>query len=224
MKRVVIESPYRGDNPEEQDRNRDYAIACMQHSISLGEAPFASHLLYTQFLNETNPAERMLGIEIGLKWGESSDKVAVYQDLGISEGMRIGINRAFDQKKEVCYRFLPDYEDYKVYLPGLQNLGYDVCNFFNCNIEDLQSRSRESQVIADVRHVYCAVALTIYPSYSLQKIGNWIGRNHSTVLNSTRVTESVHTVWAMYERFCKAKKVKLRYNEPATKVCKVPME
>ena len=43
MIKVIIESPYTGD----VERNLEYARRCMRDSIKRGEAPFASHLLYT---------------------------------------------------------------------------------------------------------------------------------------------------------------------------------
>lgn len=96
MKRVIIESPYSGTTPEEIQRNVDYARACMRDSILRGEAPFASHLLYTQpgILDDANPQERRLGIVLGFLWGKCADLVAVYADHGVSGGMLKGIAEA----------------------------------------------------------------------------------------------------------------------------------
>ena len=58
---VLLESPFAGKTPEELARNREYALEAMRHSLYLGEAPFASHLLYTQMLDDDTPAERMMG-------------------------------------------------------------------------------------------------------------------------------------------------------------------
>lgn len=44
MKRVVIESPFAGD----VELNLRYLRACMHHCLKSGEAPYASHALYTQ--------------------------------------------------------------------------------------------------------------------------------------------------------------------------------
>lgn len=41
---VIIESPYAGD----VDRNLEYLRAAMRDCLKRGEAPFASHALYTQ--------------------------------------------------------------------------------------------------------------------------------------------------------------------------------
>jgi hypothetical protein len=59
MKLVVVESPYAGD----VTRNLEYARAAMADCLARGEAPFASHALYTQIgvLDDTKPEERKLG-------------------------------------------------------------------------------------------------------------------------------------------------------------------
>lgn len=95
MRLVVIESPYAGD----VERNVAYAKKCMLHSIRLGEAPFLSHLLYTQVLDDQVPEERKLGIEAGLAWAKKSLTRAVYVDHGISDGMRAGIRQHVTNEK-----------------------------------------------------------------------------------------------------------------------------
>lgn len=85
MRRVIIESPYAG----EIETNVAYARAAVKHSLSKGEAPIASHLLFTQpgILNDNDPLERQLGIDAGLAWRGVADLVAFYVDLGWSNGM-----------------------------------------------------------------------------------------------------------------------------------------
>lgn len=102
MKLVIIETPYAGD----VEANIAYARACMVDSLLRGEAPFASHLLYTQdgILNDMNEQERKIGIESGFAWGEHADLVAVYEDRGISKGMRLGIEAAEKRGTPVVYR------------------------------------------------------------------------------------------------------------------------
>ena len=97
MRRVIIESPYAGD----VEKNLRYLRAAMADSLSRGEAPFASHGLYTQpgVLDDTNPAERVLGIEAGFAWREVANATIVYADLGISPGMQSGIDAAFGAMK-----------------------------------------------------------------------------------------------------------------------------
>jgi len=102
MKRVILESPFAGDIK----KNIRYARECVRHSLSLGEAPIASHLLYTQegILNDNNPIERMWGINAGLVWKEVAEKHVVYTDLGISKGMEYGINYSTENNIPIEYR------------------------------------------------------------------------------------------------------------------------
>ena len=85
MRRVIIESPYAGD----VEANVKYARECMRDSLSRGEAPIASHLLYTQegILDDLIPEERERGIDAGLEWMAASDCQVFYIDLGGSRWM-----------------------------------------------------------------------------------------------------------------------------------------
>ena len=102
MKRVIIESPYSG-NDKSVLGNIAYAAACMRDSLMKGEAPFVSHLLYTQLgiLDDTNSDERRRGIEAGLCWGRCADLTAVYIDYGITPGMQEGIDRAIEEGRKI---------------------------------------------------------------------------------------------------------------------------
>lgn len=102
MKRVILESPYAGDI----ERNVAYARLCLKDSLMRGEAPIASHLLYTQegILDDEVKEERRLGIDAGLAWKEVADLHVFYIDHGISKGMRYAIDYASDQEIEVEYR------------------------------------------------------------------------------------------------------------------------
>lgn len=110
VKLVIVESPYAGRGISEQniERNVLYARACMRDCLMRGEAPLASHLLYTQegILDDKIPDERFLGISAGLEWGRFAEATVVYIDLGISEGMEYGINRAKEAGREIEYRNL----------------------------------------------------------------------------------------------------------------------
>jgi len=87
--RVIIESPYSGD----VEKNLEYARRCLSDSLSREEAPFASHLLYTQVLNDEIQDERLLGMKNAFMWYKYADLMAVYIDLGISKGMLEGIEK-----------------------------------------------------------------------------------------------------------------------------------
>ena len=85
MIRVVLESPFAGD----VEKNIKYARECVRDSLTRGEAPIASHLLYTQegILDDEVPEERIWGIDAGLAWKEVADKHVFYIDYGMSSGM-----------------------------------------------------------------------------------------------------------------------------------------
>lgn len=104
MRRVIVESPYAGD----VEANIAYARACVADCLKRGEAPIASHLLYTQpgILDDDNPAERELGIDAGLAWRAVAEASVVYTDRGISSGMKYGIAAAEASGLPVEYRSL----------------------------------------------------------------------------------------------------------------------
>lgn len=104
LRLVVVESPYAGD----VERNVTYARAAMADCLRRGEAPIASHLLYTQpgILDDLIPEERRLGIEAGLVWARHAEASVVYTDLGISGGMRLAVDRAESERRPVEYRTL----------------------------------------------------------------------------------------------------------------------
>lgn len=108
MKRVLIESPYAG-TPLEVARNIQYAKLCVHDSLARGEAPYASHLFFTQpgILDDTILYERRQGIEAGLAWGEAADLTAVYTDFGITLGMEEGIKRAIRETRPYEHRTIP---------------------------------------------------------------------------------------------------------------------
>jgi len=99
---VIIESPYMGN----VQRNIAYAQQCMGDSLKRGEAPFASHLLYTQILDDTIPQQRMMGMQRAFEWYRCADLMAVYTDRGISSGMQKGMEIAENLGIKTEYRKL----------------------------------------------------------------------------------------------------------------------
>ena len=76
------------------DVERPYAMTCLADSLQRGEAPFLSHLLYTDVVDSRDPEEHALSIQRAREWYEAADMCAVYLDLGISGEMQAGINVA----------------------------------------------------------------------------------------------------------------------------------
>lgn len=106
--RVIVESPYRGGCAQERHWNTLYVRACMRDALARGEAPMASHALYTLpgVLDEDKPEERRKGINAGFAWWEDAEKVVFYTDLGGSPGMYDAWELAHANEKPVEVRVL----------------------------------------------------------------------------------------------------------------------
>jgi len=101
--RVIIESPFAGGY-----KNVVYGRRAVLDSLSRGESPYASHLLYAQkgMLDDRNPEQRKRGIVAANGWLEVADYVAVYCDLGITTGMGIGMVKAARMQKSIRLRWI----------------------------------------------------------------------------------------------------------------------
>lgn len=194
MKRVIIESPWAG-NVEE---NKKYAIACLLDSLKRGEAPYASHLLYTRALDDLIPEQRNQGLQAAMAYVEATDLTAVYTDRGISRGMAMGIRHAQRHDKPVEYRMLNSLrqtgrttsmveaavEDLKAgknvliltadkqqtdYIVDLlRRVGWDGADFVRSVSERLQGLSPDS-VFVD--HYAWSRGISVYDA--LQSFGSW---------------------------------------------------
>lgn len=97
---VIIESPFAGNRQE----NIRYARRALLDSLRRGEAPFASHLLYPQVLEDDLLHERELGMAAGFKFYSVAALCAVYRDMGVSPGMLRGIDVAVAAGLPIEYR------------------------------------------------------------------------------------------------------------------------
>jgi len=107
MKRVVVESPYKGAIPV----NEIYGELCMHDClVNHNETPYASHLLYTRtfVLRDDLPEQRELGIKAGFYWRDVAEKSVFYEDLGMTGGMLQGIQDCEAKEKPYEVRRLPD--------------------------------------------------------------------------------------------------------------------
>lgn len=109
MRRVILESPYAGD----VEANVAYARACLRDCLERGEAPIASHLLYTQpgVLRDDVPEEREWGIAAGLAWSDTfvCDAAVFYTDRGWSKGMLAAKDHHLENGTPIEERTLPGY-------------------------------------------------------------------------------------------------------------------
>ncbi|GHV35022.1 hypothetical protein FACS18949_12160 [Clostridia bacterium] len=92
-KKVYICSPYRGRNETEIGENVGRAIKYCQYAVKQGVFPIAPHLYLTRFLDDSDPAERKLGLELGLVMLRDCSELWVFGER-VSEGMRGEINEA----------------------------------------------------------------------------------------------------------------------------------
>jgi len=86
---VYICSPYAGDIEKNVKAARSYS----RFAVDAGYIPFAPHLLFTQFLDDSNPDDRKLGMFFGNAFMSKCAELWVFGEL-ISEGMQAEIKRA----------------------------------------------------------------------------------------------------------------------------------
>jgi hypothetical protein len=99
---VILESPYAGTVEDNLVYARKSALDCAM----LGEATQASHMYYTQFLDDTVPAHRELGIKLGLAWRRVANYSVFYTDRGWSRGMRQALVSAIVEERQFKIRSL----------------------------------------------------------------------------------------------------------------------
>lgn len=103
MKLISIESPYAGDVA----RNEAYARAAMRFVLEEGHSPYASHLLITQVLDDTDPEQRARGIAAGIEMGNSCDERWLFWDFGMTPGMELAATAAQHLGQPVRFVNLP---------------------------------------------------------------------------------------------------------------------
>lgn len=99
MKRIFICSRLRGRNQKELDKHIEQARIFSKYIINKNYgAPFAPHLFYPQFLDDTVDFERKMGIDSGYAYLVVSDALFAFIDESeiVSEGMRSEIQYAVD--------------------------------------------------------------------------------------------------------------------------------
>jgi len=88
-KLVYIASPYAGD----VGANTAFAIDACRYCIAQGHTPIAVHLLYTQMLDDSDLAQREIGLKLGYQVLSRCDEVWVCGNR-ISPGMAMEIAEA----------------------------------------------------------------------------------------------------------------------------------
>lgn len=101
MKKVYICSPHRGDTETNVQNARKYCRA----AVELGCLPIAPHLLFPQFMDDDDLAERKAAIEMDFDLIGVCDEIWVFGIDNPSEGMRKEILWAEDTSVPVLDGF-----------------------------------------------------------------------------------------------------------------------
>ena len=111
----MIETPFKHEKGDALALKRvlRYLRAALRDCLMRGEAPFASHAIYTQpgVLDDHVPEQRVHGMEAGFEWGDRADARVVYTDLGVSKGMQMAIDRSLERGQEVEIRQVPGWSE-----------------------------------------------------------------------------------------------------------------
>ena len=110
-KLIYIASPYAGNIEE----NVTFAKRACRYAICQGGIPVAVHLLYPQMLDDSNPAECELGLQLGMQLMERCDELWVCGDR-ISSGMAQEITEA--TKLNIPIKSIGTHEIQKEQLPA----------------------------------------------------------------------------------------------------------
>jgi len=76
MRIAFICAPYSGDI----EKNTELHKRICKYAVKQGVIPFAPAIYFTQFLDENDPKQRALGIEMGLAFMPACDEIWVYGD------------------------------------------------------------------------------------------------------------------------------------------------
>ena len=98
---VYICSPYAGD----MDGNMEKARRYCKFAVRSGAIPLAPHLLFPQFMDDTNPGERALAMFMNMVLLGKCDQLWVF-GKNISEGMAAEIGKA--EKRGMAIRYFTE--------------------------------------------------------------------------------------------------------------------
>lgn len=102
---VYICSPYSGDTEANIKKAQDFC----RFAIDSGQIPLAPHLMYPQFMNDDDPAERDLAMFMDIILLGKCQEVWVLGDV-ISKGMSVEIDKAKKRRQPIRY-FNSDFEE-----------------------------------------------------------------------------------------------------------------
>lgn len=110
MKLVFVCSPYRGDEKENTENARKYCRLV----AGCGYIPIAPHLLFPQFLDDSDEIQRLKGIHMGLELLKLCSQMWVFANE-VTEGMELEIQKA--KELEIPIQFMDK---------NMEGIGYDT--------------------------------------------------------------------------------------------------
>ena len=111
MKLIYVASPYKGD----VQKNIEYAKEACRYVLNQGNAFFCPHLLYPQILDDNNPEERRLGINIGKEFLVKCDELwafgghishGMFEEIEFAKEIGIPVKRIIQLDFEIEYQEL----------------------------------------------------------------------------------------------------------------------
>ena len=95
---VYVASAYSGDVTTNTEKAKQYCRFAMEQ----GKIPLVPHLIFSQFMNDDDPAERELAIFMDVILLGKCDELWVFGD-SISEGMSVEIEVAKKRRQPIRY-------------------------------------------------------------------------------------------------------------------------
>lgn len=95
---VYVASAYSGDVTTNTEKSKQYCRFAMEQ----GQIPLAPHLMFPQFMNDDDPAERELAIFMDVILLGKCDELWVFGDI-ISAGMSVEIEVAKKRRQTIRY-------------------------------------------------------------------------------------------------------------------------
>jgi hypothetical protein len=97
-KLIFVSSPYSGNVKENVANAKSYC----KYVMDQGLIPFAPHLFFTQFLDDSNDTDRLMGLYAGMSMLERCDEFWMFGDT-ISDGMRLELQEAIRLNKPIGF-------------------------------------------------------------------------------------------------------------------------
>lgn len=103
---VYVATPWRTAPGHDRAARVAYVRRAVKDSLDRGESPVAPHLMLHGVLDDDRPSERQIGIDAGLAVLGAVERLVVYEDHGITDGMEAEIEAAREMGMPIEYRRL----------------------------------------------------------------------------------------------------------------------